>query len=676
MNRRFFDRVFTPVYAGILLAASGLVHGADVSSYAIRKGLHYEQTSAAAPTPVPSVAANFTAEVLGDASAITGVSLTIPSAFFPSAELSPNDSGTGYDFTLPQDSMQNLDFLVPNGQYMFLITSDNDGDSFAPLNLSSSTVPGAIPYLTDYAGAQSIDASANYTLNFNEQTGATGNDHFELRIFEDGVEIFSDSGTGTSVVIPAGTLTANTTYDATLRFVRELQRDTSTYPGATGTAEVYTQTKFTLDTGEGGGGTDTTPPQWLLTLPANGATNVPVNSSVTFTFNEPMANTHAVEWSANVNTAALTYTWVNGGVSLTATSRGAFPPNSTVTWRLNPTAAGATNFRDLAGNQLATATYQGSFTTGEAGSVDPCDPNGQDTGLGFGNFYKTVEYVQTNNAAPVLDNDMPANFGASYRGATNQNVTAVSVSGPAGNFPLTNLFGFFFASSEFATPAQLETAYPAGNYTINATGAGTATLAVGSTAQLPVPQILNLTALTNMNVVQPFTLNFVPFTGAGANDSIFISISEANGTNEFHAPDPCRNIELPNTATSIVIPANTFKAGQKYRGSISFSRNSFDTNQIPNTGLSAGVSLTTSFDFSGGGGTTTAPNWSSFTRNPDGTVTYTITGDTGANVTIEASENITAGWTTLTNVVLTTGSQQITIDPRNPVRRFYRARVQ
>lgn len=676
MTRRIADKVFKLVLAGVLLAAGALVHGADVSSYALRKGLHYEQSSAAAPTPVPITAANFTAEVLGDASAITGVSLTIPSVFFPSAELTANASGTGYEFTLPQDSMQNLDFLVPNGQYMFLITSDNDGDSFAPLNLSSSTVPGAIPYLTDYADAQSIDASANYTLNFNEQTGAAGNDHFELRILEDGVEVFSESGTGTSVVIPAGTLTPNTTYDATLRFVRELQRDTSTYPGATGTAEVYTQTEFTLDTGAGGGGTDTTPPQWLVTSPANGATNVAVNSTVTFTFNEPMANVHAIEWSPNVNTAELTYSWVNGGVTLAASSRGAFPPNSLITWRLNPTAGGATNFRDISGNQLASATYQGSFTTGEPGSVDPCAPNGEDSGLGFGNFYKTVRYVQTGNAAPVLDSPAPASFGASYRGATNQNVTAVSVSGPAGNFQLTNLFGFYLANREFATPAQLETAFPAGDYTVTATGAGTGTLAVGSTTQVPIPQIVNLTQLTNMNVVQPFTLNFVPFTGAGINDSIFISISEADGTNEFHAPDPCRNIELPNTATSIVIPANTFKAGQRYRGSISFSRNSFVTNQIPNTGLSAGVSLTTSFDFTGGGGGTTAPNWSSFTRNPDGTVTYTITGDTGANVTIEASENITGGWATLTNVVLTTGSQQLKIDPRTPARRFYRARVQ
>ena len=179
-----------------------------------------------------------------------------------------------------------------------------------------------------------------------------------------------------------------------------------------------------------------------------------------------------------------------------------------------------------------------------------------------------------------------------------------------------------------------------------------------------------------MDVTRDFTLNFAAFTGAGANDGIFLEISGDEGQGEFRAPDPCVPRELPNTATSVVIPANTFKAGQEYRGSISFSRASQDSTSVPNTTIVAGLSARTSFDFTIGGGTTPrAPMWSSIVRNQDGTITYTIQGDTGLSLSIESSNIATGGWSQLNTAVLTSGSHQITVNPADSDMRFIRARV-
>ena len=420
-------------------------------------------------------------------------------------------------------------------------------------------------------------------------------------------------------------------------------------------------------------------PGLLLNTPENGQTGVPVNTQVTFFFSEPMAQSQSIEWSANVNPANLSYSWTLGQM-LSVTAQGGFPGNATITWKLNPTANNPANFKSVSGTELPIGTFQGTFTTGAGGGPgdpgDPCDPNGGDTGLGFGSIFKAVNYTQSGDNAPVLAAESAVSFGATYRGASNQTVTAVTVAGPGTTVNLTNTFGIFFASQGFATPEALDAAFPAGTYTVTATGAGAVTLTIGGTGQILVPRFSNLPALSSMNPTQPFTLTFLPFNGAGPNDTVFININSTDGTSDFQAPNICKNIELPNNASSVVIPANTFKAGQQLRGSISFSRGSFNTNAIPSTSVSGGVSKTTSFDLTlGGGQQPRAPMWTTVTRNPDGTLTYTITGDTGLNLGVEASETLTGGWTQLNTALLTTGSFQFTVNPNTPKFRFFRAKV-
>ena len=421
---------------------------------------------------------------------------------------------------------------------------------------------------------------------------------------------------------------------------------------------------------------DTTAPELFFVNPATGTEEVELRTPVTFAFSEQMAATQSIEWSANLNPANFNYTWMGEGQILIATYLADFPPNATITWKLNPTAGNASNFRDLAGNELP--AMEGSFTTVAGG--DPNDPCGQQTddGRGAGSIFKSVQFVQIGNTAPVPDVEAAANFGASYRPGTNQSITSVTLSGPAGTFRLESFFGTFFASSNYNSGAALESAVPSGNYTmtLSGNGGGSVTLPIGSTAQLPIPRVSNLAELQNMDVTQPFTLNFSGFTGAGSTDGIFIEISSEEGEEEFHAPDPCIPRDLPNSATSVVIPANTFKASGKYRGSLSFTRLSFNTNSIANTSVTAGTSARTSFEFTIGGVTPPRqPMWSGIVRNVDGTLTFTIQGDTGLNIAIEGSDNVNTGWTQLSTAVLTTGSHQVMINPRLASKRFLRARV-
>lgn len=657
--------------AGALLACAS-ASAADITKYTAAKGRLYNQTSAAAPT-AQSSSYQFVGSVEGNVDAISSAILNTPSGF--PFELPLDASGTRYEFAFPADSAATLNSVFANGNYGFTIDSDSGGTDIGQVSLNSSAYPAAIPQISNFTSTESANASADLTLTFNALGDAGG---FEFVLLQDGMEIFLEEGTGTSVTIPAGTLDIGTTYTARLRFIKEVDREIAMIPSAVGTAELFNETEFLLSTTGSGGGEDTTPPFLFSTTPSNGATGVGINSSVSFNFSEEMQPTQSIQWSANLNTSLFTYTWTGGGRTLVANYGANLPADATITWQLNPNPANLTNFKDVAGNQLAAANLQGSFTTSSGTTTnDPCDPNPVDDGRGFGSIMKGAFYVQTGNNTPVPDTEMPAMFSGSYRGASNQNVTAVSLTGPAGTKNFQNLFGFYLLSEEYNSAAAMDVAVPAGTYTINAQGAGSANLNLGNISQIPVPRLGNLTALQQMDVTQPFTLTFDPFTGAGPNDTIFISISGGEGDGSFHAPDFCRNIELPNTATSVVIPANTFRAGKEFRGSISFTRSTFDTNAIPGTSVSGGASVTTEFGFTSGGGDPqpTQPQWTGSQRNADGTITFTLSGTAGTQVIIEESTNLQT-WTTAGTGTLTGGTFQFTVDPRLAPRKMYRARVQ
>ena len=677
MKRTLVKVLRAGVIAGAVAGSIG-AYGADVDQFVAQKGSIYTQTDAGTPTPLSTTPYLFRAITEGDINSIIDVTVRTPIG--ADLVLQLDDAGSRLQVEVPMPSLATLNTIAPIGTYTFAFDTENDSVTAVQMTLDGTAFPTAVPTIANFAAAQTIDPDTDFNLAFNAFGNGSGTERWELEILEDGFAILTDAGMGSSVTIPQGALFSDSTYEVRLRFVREVDRDTTSYPGAIGAIELFNETRFTVSTGTGGGGgDDTTPPTLFFSNPPTGATDVIANTPITFVFSEPMAQTQSIEWSANLNTANFNYTWLEDGTVLIATYLGGLPANATITWKLNPTDGAATNFRDLAGNVLPVNQSQGSFSTAAGGGDpnDPCNPTGDD-GRGGGSIFKALNYVQVGNTVPVLDPEMPATASAFVRAGTNQAISAVSLTTPVGTENLTSLFGNFFLSEEFTNAASLEAAFPAGNYTVTltGTGGGSATIAVGSTAQIPIPQIGNLTALSTMNVSNDFTLNFSAFTGAGQSDGIFIEISGDEGQGEFMAPDPCVPRELPNTATSVVIPARTFKSGQAYRGSITFSRAGQDSSSIPNTTVVAGTSIRTTFEFTIGGVVTPRqPMWADVVRNANGTLTYTIQGDTGLTVSIEGSDSANTGWGEVASGILTAGSFQFTIDPKLAPKRFLRARV-
>ncbi len=108
--------------------------------------------------------------------------------------------------------------------------------------------------------------------------------------------------------------------------------------------------------GGGGGGTpaDTTPPAVTSTSPANGATGVAVNATISATFSEVMD-------ASTITTATFTVSGVAGTVAYSETTA-TFTPSGNLANNTTYTATITTGAKDAAGNPLAN-NYTWSFTT-------------------------------------------------------------------------------------------------------------------------------------------------------------------------------------------------------------------------------------------------------------------------------------------------------------------------
>jgi hypothetical protein len=235
-----------------------------------------------------------------------------------------------------------------------------------------------------------------------------------------------------------------------------------------------------------------------------------------FIFSEAMAPQQSILWTG-ADASKFTYSWGFGGQFLTATYSGGFPANTTIGYNLQ---AGPTGFKDLQGNPLVTPA-QGNFTTGTSGGgstgggtgVDPC-LTGTNTPAGnsSGSVFKSLQFVQTSNSAPVPDTESPASAFATYI-PTNQTVNTVHVTGPNNiditldklSTPNATIFSAF---QQAPSAAALEAAFPAGNYTITASPAGSGVVAVPNVTAVPVPTIQNLTQLKSLDPTKDFVLNF------------------------------------------------------------------------------------------------------------------------------------------------------------------------
>ncbi len=662
-------RTSVMILTGLTLLGPAAVQALDVSEYGVLKGKEYTQEDASTPPDGEWSLywlSAYTRMTVADS--VTEATVQPP-------------GGEAIPLYVPEDPLllqlnlpggfnaSEMNTAYPNGDYLLALTTVHDGTKNISLSVTGDAYPNT-PTFLDFAALDAVNPAAAFPVSWSALTGGTANDYIQVRVVDpDGNVMFITpeagvagalSGTATTVVIPASTLQPESNYTIRLLFVKVTTRDTTSYPGLTGLGGYYKHTDAYLTTTAGGGGGDTTPPELVFSNPATGATGVATTSPIVFVFDEPMAASQSIAWSANLNAAQFLHAWSGDGRTLSCTYVGGLPPMSQITWALNPSGQ-PQGFKDTAGNPLPEDTYAGTFATA-AGTNNPCEP--VDDGRGYGGTTKELTYVQTSAAAPTADLERPATFLGSVTSPTNNVVTSAQLQVPGGPLlTLTNFFGLgraFVAIEDYASQSALDAARPAGNYNLQLTrtsGSPSANVNLGASYP-PTPQIENHAECQAVNPSASFTVQWNGFTGATANDSIGFSLVHPDPFNfwQWVAPDPCVPRELANSAMSVTIPAGTLQPGVTYEASLIYSRmTDGKTNTIADITLAAFLQKTLNFTLKTTGGGGGGARFIGFTVLPGGMLELKLQGTGGESFVIETSDNLLGGWTGVSMQIIPAG---------------------
>jgi hypothetical protein len=431
---------------------------------------------------------------------------------------------------------------------------------------------------------------------------------------------------------------------------------------ASGTAVATASGSFTTGTGGGTG------PQLVSANPANGTTNVPVSADVVFVFDQAMNTNNniagspptvsgAVSWSGTgVDPAKFSYSWSTDATTLTCSYLGDLPVATQVQWTLNPLAA-PVKLESQTGQPVA--SINGTFTTG--GGVPGCNGNGIPTGWGSYGINKNVSYLQTSSADPTPSTNVAAFiFSSSVVAPAAATLSAASVELPDSTQNTMMVFGGTAAYfEEAATETALDTSYPPGNYTLRFTLTGQTQRVIPMTMPantVPIPKITNFGASQNVTATADFTLQWNGFTSLTGGENISFSISDVAGNTLFTAPDACVPRDLPASAKSIVIPANTLLPGRSYTGMLIFGRTFYsNTNAVPQMAGFGNLIRITEFTIttSSGGVVTIPATLSNVRLLPNGNPEFNLTGTAGRSYNILRSGNVGAtSWPSIGTVTM------------------------
>jgi hypothetical protein len=362
----------------------------------------------------------------------------------------------------------------------------------------------------------------------------------------------------------------------------------------------------------------------------------------------------------------------------------ALPLDTTVTWTLNP-AGSVLPFASATGTPLDTVS--GSFKTASTTSGEgPCDITGLPPNWGSYGVTKNAAYVQTSAADPLPVGELPFLFSTFLQApVSGPAITEGAVTQP--DNITTSLEGFgntFFYATNYSTEAALEVDYPDGSYTLRFTQSGRPEWVIPMTmppSGPPVPKIANYLEAQSVDPAQEFTLFWGEFTGAGVNDFISLTLSDAIGRVVFQAPNLCLDRELPNTAISVVIPADTLVLDQTYNGNLTFSRTFyFSTNTVPEMSGFGSLTRTTQFALNTGeGGGPGLPDPANLTGGlvlPNGNPQFELTGTPLRAYTVERTGDMTVrNWTVAGTATMDATGRAVfeDTDPSTVFPAFYRA---
>ncbi len=281
--------------------------------------------------------------------AYTGVT----AVFTPSSNLSANTSYTATITTGAKDLAGN----AMTANYTWKFTTGAAPDTTPP------TVTFTIPATVVLPGVPTIDVAINSKMSaaFSEPMDplTINTATFTLK---QGATVITGTVTYagvTAVFSPSSNLAYNTTYTATITTgAKDL--------AGNALANDYVWS-FTT-----GAAPDTTPPTVISTIPANGATNVAINSTISVTFSEPMDPLSINSLSGTVTgpggwSVMGTVVYVPSSNTLIFTPTNPLNNSSTYIVTL---VAGINGITDLAGNAMA-ANYVFSFQTAAAPDTTP-----------------------------------------------------------------------------------------------------------------------------------------------------------------------------------------------------------------------------------------------------------------------------------------------------------------
>jgi hypothetical protein len=282
-------------------------------------------------------------------------------------------------------------------------------------------------------------------------------------------------------------------------------------------------------------------------------------------------------------------------------------------------------------------------------------------------------YSQALNAQPTPNVVEPYIYLATTTLASNRTTTGITITFPSGGVsnlvqnpvaPENWTFGGYMTNE-----ATLETNFPPGNYTftVNATASNETKVVSfpASSVQPSAPHLTNLGAAQALDSTQPFTLQWDPFAGGTATDSILVGL-----TTNWQSPT------LDGTGTSVTIPTGTLAPGKTYSASVGFSHAILATNGTEATYVYRAT--ITQFVITTKPATVTGPPVVANAGWSGGVFGFDLLTTSGQTVTVVSTTNAAnplASWP----ILLTTNSPDTRIhisDPRSGTSPtlFYRAR--
>jgi hypothetical protein len=226
-----------------------------ITTFAVGKIHYWDQTSAGAPVPDPTVPYFFSgSSTLASNRTATSITLTLPTAAV--SNLTQNTLGghpESYFLNSFMTSSNAFEATFPQGTYTFFVSATASNQSVQVLLPPGMTQPNP-PHITNFVAAQSVNATQAFTLGWEAFVGGTSTDYVNVVI---GNNVWKTpepgtagalNGTATSVTIPANSLQANSNYTATIGFYHYVGVSNANYMTQASRA---TGTEFNLSTAGG-----------------------------------------------------------------------------------------------------------------------------------------------------------------------------------------------------------------------------------------------------------------------------------------------------------------------------------------------------------------------------------------------------------------------------------------